>query len=94
MAYFIDSVSGYKLKIDSKRLNSGKYQVRFQANRNDNKIKYGYVLAKQGSTLKEVVGRIREELYKMHHGDMYFHAHLYSLGKTKQRENEFVVFDR
>lgn len=94
MAYFIDSASGYKLKIDSKKLNSGKYQVRFQANRNDDKVRYGYVLADQGSTLNGVMEKIREELIKMNQRDLYFHAHLYSLGKTKQRINDFVVFDR
>ena len=94
MAYFIDSTSGIKLKIDSKKLNSGNYQVRFQTSTNNVKFNYGYVLAQQGTSLKDVLDKIREELSKMHQRDLYFHAHLYSLGKTKQRLNEFVVFDR
>lgn len=90
MTYYIDNTTGDKLKIDSKKLCSGKYQVRFQTQNEDEKSKYGYVLAKEGSTLKEVIEQIRIELQKMKIGDLYFHSHLYSLGKTKQNSNVFV----
>ena len=90
MTYYIDNTAGYKLKIDSKKLESGKHQVRFQTQNENEKSKYGYILAEEGSTLKEVIERIRRELIAMKKGDLYFHSHLYSLGKTKQRNNIFV----
>ncbi|MDH5475196.1 MAG: hypothetical protein OEX22_05845 [Cyclobacteriaceae bacterium] len=90
MTYYIDNTAGYKLKIDSKKLNSGKHQVRFQTQNENEKNRYGYVLAEKDSTLKEVVEQIRIELQKMKKGDLYFHSHLYSLGKAKQQSNVFV----
>ncbi|MDH5365803.1 MAG: hypothetical protein OEW67_02395 [Cyclobacteriaceae bacterium] len=90
MSYYIDNTTGYKLKIDSKKLCSGKHQVRFQTQNDDEKSKYGYVLADEGSSLKEVIEQIRMELLKMKKGDFYFHSHLYSLGKEKQHSNVFV----
>ena len=90
MTYYIDNTADCKLRIDSKRLNSGKYQVRFQTQNDLGKSRYGYILAEEGSTLKEVVEQIRDELNQMKRGDLYFHAHLYSLGKTNQRSNVFV----
>ena len=90
MTYYIDNTAGYKLKIESKKLCSGKHQVRFQTENEDEKSKYGYVLAAETSTLKEVVELIRVELIEMKKGDLYHHSHLYSLGKAKQRSNVFV----
>lgn len=90
MTHYIDNILGYKLKIDSKKLNSGKYQVRFQTQIDKGREKYGYILANEGSTLKEVVEQIRNELQKMTRSDLYFHAHLYSLGKAKQPSNVFI----
>lgn len=90
MTHYINDFTGYKLKIDSKKLNSGKYQVRFQTQGNTSKERYGYILANEGSTLKEVVTQIRGELNKLAQSDLYFHAHLYSLGKAKQPSNVFI----
>lgn len=90
MTNYIDNITGDKLRIDSKKLNSGKYQVRFQTQNEGGKEKYGYILVNEGSTLKEVVDQIRGELQKMTKSDLYFHAHLYSLGKTKQPSNVFI----
>ena len=90
MTHYIDTPSGSKLKIDSKKLLSGKYQVRFQTENETGKVRYGYLLAEEGSTLRQVVEQIKGEIRKMKRGDFYYHAHLYSLGKAKQPSDVFI----
>jgi len=89
-----DNTLGYKLRLFSKKLNSGNYQITFHAKKNNEHKKYGHVLVPERSTLKDVVSIIREELLKTHNGDMYYHGHLYSLGKPSQRNHNLVIFDK
>ena len=48
----------YKLRLSSKKLDSGKCQVKFFATVRGNKDLYGYVLVEADQTLKEVVNGI------------------------------------
>jgi hypothetical protein len=89
-----DNTLGYKLRLFSKKLNSGNYQITFHAKKENQLKKYGHILVSQGSTLKEVVYTIRQELLKTGKGDMYYHDHLYSLGKPSQRNQNLVIFDK
>lgn len=50
------------LQIESKRLQSGNFQVKFNLKFEDGIHKKGYVLAKPGITLKEVVSEIQKNL--------------------------------
>ena len=90
----IDNTLGYKLRLFSKKLSSGNYQIKFHAHKEDDHKKYGYVLVPEGSTLKDVVYMIRTELLKRSRGDLYHHEHLYSLGKPSQRNHNLVIFDK
>jgi hypothetical protein len=85
---------GYKLRLFSKRLSSGNYQITFHAKKENEDKKYGHVLVPKGSSLKEVVLTIRSELRQMRNGDNYYHGHLYSLGKPPTRNQNLVIFDR
>ena len=53
---------GYKLRLQSKRLHSGRFQVKFFVSDYSQRPLYGYLLADPKSTLKEVVERIRHGL--------------------------------
>ncbi len=76
-----------RLKINSKKLQSGKCQVKFCASLSDNRERYGYVLAEPGSTLREVVIRIVTLLMR---GKNAMENHLYSVGARKQVLTEWV----
>lgn len=89
-----DNALGYKLRLFSKKLSSGNYQVTFHANNEKQHRKYGHVLVPQKSTLKDVVSLIRNGLNEMGNGDMYNHGHLYSLGKSSQRNHNLIIFDK
>ena len=86
----MDNTPKYKLRLFSKRLSSGNYQVTFYANEN----KYGHVLVSERSTLNEVVCRIHKALQKLSKGDLYYHGHLYSLNKLSQRNHNLVIFNK
>ena len=52
----------YKLKLSSKRLRSGKYQVKFYLSKPENNGFYGYLLTSGGTSVKDVVARIYDRL--------------------------------
>jgi len=94
MTGYIDNTIGYKLRLFSKRLSSGNYQITFHARSEDQDKKYGHVLVPERSTLKDVVYMIRKKLSEMGNEDLYHHRHLYSLGKPSPRNNNFIIFDK
>lgn len=89
--YNIDGA--YKLKITSKKLKSGKCQVKFQASMEKKKKLYGYVLAESGETLKNVVEQIMARLDRVKNRDNFHHINLYSIGCGQAMDANMVMFD-
>ncbi|MFY0598667.1 MAG: hypothetical protein JXR03_03275 [Cyclobacteriaceae bacterium] len=83
----------YKLKITSKKLKSGKCQVKFFATIRERKDMYGYVLVDAQKTLKDVVSGIRDKLDTINHTRDFHNLHLYSIGKTGKDDLNFIIFD-
>lgn len=83
----------YKLKLTSKKLNSGKCQVKFYATLRGQKDMYGYVLVESDQKLKEVVSSIKSKLTTIHLTNDFHHIHLYSIGKPVKQSMNFLVFD-
>ena len=89
----VNPPSEYNLKLFSKKLSSGNYQIRFQAALPEDKNMYGYMLVQPGTTLKWVVQRIVTKLKKAHRSD-FQQEHLYALGSRVQEElRNIVVFE-
>ncbi|UII20959.1 hypothetical protein [Fulvivirga ligni] len=85
---------GYKLKLYSKKLKSGRCQIKFVVSAEDKARWHGYMLADLGSTLREVVTQIEEEVRYIEAKDVYYHTHLYNLASpVKRREKSIVVFN-
>ena len=84
----------YDLKIESKRLISGNFQVKFLARLKQNKSFYGYVLVDAACTLKEVVLRIRNKLSLIQSQKDFRQTHLYSIGKSSDLDLNFIIFDQ
>ena len=78
---------------DSKKLKSGKCQVKFSATLMERKDMYGYVLVEPYQTLKEVVSGIRTRLTTIHRTRDFQNLHLYSIGKSTSTDLNFLVFD-
>ena len=83
----------YKLKLSTKKLNSGKCQVKFYATIQEKQDMYGYVLVDASQTLKDVVVKIKEKLTTIRLNRDFQHIHLYSVGKTVQDDMNFIIFD-
>lgn len=86
------SPTDLKIKISSKKLQSGKCQVKFFADV-PNKQLYGYVLVNAESTLKDVMHSLKLRLGKIKYSDNYHHIHLFSLYKERQDNNDFILYD-
>lgn len=83
----------YKLKLTSKKLKSGKCQVKFHASVQKTKKMYGYVLADSGETLKHVVEKILKRLEQIKNRENFHHINLYSIGRHSQSDTGMVLFD-
>ncbi len=83
----------YKLKISSKKLKSGKCQVKFSAIVREKKDLYGYVLVDAEQTLRDLVMSIKDKLHMIHRTRDFHNLHLYSIGKSGNEDLNFIIFD-
>jgi hypothetical protein len=85
--------SPYKLKLCSKKLESGKFQVKFYASKQaEGQDLYGYVLVDPKDTLKRVVTTIKTRLNLMEEANEYYHTHLYAVRKAAPPKSDFMIF--
>lgn len=83
----------FGLKLYSKKLASGKCQVKFYANTSSRKRLYGYTLVEAETTLKDVVKTITDKLKQKQSTGSYYHAHLFELGKKQEDWTNFMIFE-
>ena len=83
----------YKLKIASKKLSSGRYQVKFFATVKQEKELYGYLLVESDETLKSVIRKIRKRLHRLDTATEFHHFHLYNIGERPLYESNFMIFE-
>jgi hypothetical protein len=83
----------FKLKLKSKKLDSGNYQVNFSTEgfRDDY---YGYLLTEPRTSLREVVEKIQRHLGAVQTSDRYFQPNLFSLGKRHTNSGKVMLFRR
>ncbi len=81
----------YKLRITSKKLKSGNYQVKFFASIQNRRELYGYLLVGADETLKNVIRMIRKRLHAI---DINENNHPFSLLNLKRsyQEPNFMIF--
>ncbi|MEM6642917.1 MAG: hypothetical protein AAF616_08060 [Bacteroidota bacterium] len=82
----------YKLKISSKKLASGRFQVKFSATIKGGRRIYGYVLVDPSETLKSVTGKIKDHLQANDQSHDHQHLHLPTIGKSAFRSPNFLIF--
>ncbi|MGK7392444.1 MAG: hypothetical protein ACNS60_18970 [Candidatus Cyclobacteriaceae bacterium M2_1C_046] len=84
-------IQDYKLKISSKKLKSGKCQIKFEFVQADVPSFYGYILAEGKTPLREVITTIYERTKSICVGD-YFHDHLYHIQERKSPQHHLFLF--
>lgn len=82
----------YKIQLSSKKLKSGKCQVKFKAGLSKGKPWYGYMLVDPKTTLKDVVNHIGKRIERMHDRDSIKHIELYRVGNPLSGP-EMIIFD-
>lgn len=87
-------MESYKLKIQSKRLNSGRFQVNFSTNGLTTGGYYGYLLAEPKTSVTDIVNKISRHLEAMNNSERYFHKNLFSLGNRKMNSGRILIFKR
>lgn len=80
-----------KLRLESKRLISGKIQVKFSAEGFRQEC-YGYVLTEPKSSLREVVERIGRHVNAMQYAEKYYQRNLFSVGNRKDYSGKVLIF--
>lgn len=83
----------YDLKLTSKKLKSGKCQVKFHASIEKKRKMYGYILADSGETLNNVVKKIHNRLEQVRNRGNIHHINLYSIGQNCNNDTGIVMFD-
>ncbi len=89
---YSERYDGLQIKIESKKLKSGKCQVKFFT---DGLLKddfYGYALVEGDKTLTEVVREIKARLNNVGNINNYYHQNLYSIKRDRSRVENFVIF--
>jgi hypothetical protein len=81
----------YRLKLKSKRLGSGRFQVNFSTHGFSQEC-YGYLLAEPKTSLREVVEKISRHIGAMQFSDRYYQRNLFSLKNREMNSGRILVF--
>ena len=85
---------GYKLKLKSKKLDSGRFLVDFSTNDVTAGGYYGYLLAEPETPVTEIVHKINRHLVAITNSERYFHRNLFSLGNRRMNSGRILIFKR
>lgn len=80
-----------RLKLKSKKLDSGKFQVNFSTE-GSNQDFYGYLLAEPFTPVQEVIAKINRHIVSMNNRPHYLQRNLFSLGKKQINSGRILIF--
>jgi hypothetical protein len=89
---YSERYDGLQIKIESKKLKSGRCQVKFFAKGLLKDDFYGYTLVEGDKTLMEVVREIKAKLTNIGNIDNYYQQHLFSINRSRSHAEDFVIF--
>ena len=82
----------YKLKIQSKKLKSGRFQVNFSTGEIGGY--YGYLLAEPSTSVNDILEKINRHLEAINNSERYFQRNLFSLGSREKNRGRILIFKR
>ena len=86
-------MSDGRLKISSKKLDSGNFQVNFTTFCEDTSY-YGYLLAAPKTSIADVIEKIERHVHDAHRKERYFQRNLFSVGKRTINSGKILVFKK
>ena len=90
-------MDAFKLKITSKKLNSGRFQVNFSTEGFSEGLShefYGYLLAEPQTPVRDVVKKIERHVEAMQCSDRYYQRNLFSLINRQSNSGRIMIFKR
>lgn len=84
-------LSGIKLKLKSKKLGSGKFQINFATHGFEPEC-YGYLLAEAHTSVREVVEKISRHVGAMQTSERYYQRNLYSIQRREINSGKILVY--
>jgi hypothetical protein len=85
-------MSDFKLKIETKKLQSGRFQVNFSTGHDGGY--YGYLLAEPQTAVSEILSKINRHIAAFDNSERYFQRNLFSLGNRKATSGRILIFKR
>ncbi|HCZ35639.1 MAG TPA: hypothetical protein DHV26_06885 [Cytophagales bacterium] len=85
-------MSDFKLKIETKKLQSGRFQVNFSTGSDGGY--YGYLLAEPQTAVSEILSKINRHIAAFDNSERYFQRNLFSLGNRKANSGRILIFKR
>ena len=89
---YSERYDGMQIKIERKKLKSGKCQVKFFTDGLLAEDFYGYALVEGDKPLMEVVRDIKARLTKVGSINNYYQQNLYSIKRNRIPEEDLVIF--
>jgi hypothetical protein len=83
---------GIQLSIESKKLRSGKCQIKFQTYGLLKEGYYGYLLTEDGKSLKEIIMEIKSRLRVIGDPGAYYQRNLFSIAKRETGPDDIMIF--
>jgi hypothetical protein len=91
-AAYNERYDGLQLKIESKKLKSGKHQVKFRTCGLLKEEFYGYALVEGDRTLTEIVREIKSKLFRIGKIDDFYQQNLFSIQRSLPVRQNLVIF--
>lgn len=82
-----------KLKLKSKKLNSGRFQIGFSTEGFSDGY-YGYLLAEPQTPLTEVIEKINRHIRAMANSERYLQRNLFSFGNRENNSGRILIFKK
>ena len=89
---YSERYDGMQIRIESKKLRSGKCQVKFFTKGKLTDDFYGYALVEGERPLSEVVQEIKTKLEKVDSINGFYQQNLFSIKRNRMPEEDFVIF--
>lgn len=82
-----------RLRLKSKKLDSGRFQVNFSTEGNIENF-YGYLLAEPFTPVQDVVAKINRHIESMSNRPHYMQRNLFSLGRKEINSGRILIFKK
>jgi hypothetical protein len=83
----------HKLKLKSKKLPSGRFQIDFSTEGLTNGF-YGYILAEPKTSVTEVIEKIDCHIKGMANTERYYQRNLFSFGNRQNNSGRILIFKK